>query len=261
MPATQQPAAPAPSAEQAASEPAAEPEPEVQAIAQECARLCQRVAQNCKEMEVLTCRGRCTRYVKRSAGCEEQVRKALSCHTEAKDANVCDSFAAESCYQAFAEVRACQRGESPPVEGVPSQLPPGWRIIVDDDLDFEIALPANAQVDTRERFRTWSGKEGKVTYYVTSVPPPSGDTTDARLFRMALEHLGVDCQRGFKIKGRFDSKGVTGARYQTECKDGSTRRGSLRIRRDVALVIGSRGAPPDQRVWDRFESTFEFHGP
>jgi hypothetical protein len=143
---------------------------------------------------------------------------------------------------------------------VASQLPPGWRIIVDDQLGFEIALPPNAQVDTQEKLRTWYGKEGNVTYYVTALPPPQGEVTDAKLFRMALDHLGIDCQRGFKIKGRFDSKGVTGARYKTECKDGSTRRGSLRIRRDKALVIGSRGAPPDEHLWDRFESTFEFHG-
>jgi hypothetical protein len=226
-------------------------------VAKACDELCARVEKACSELEYLTCRGRCTTYLVESAYCEDEIKQALECHSKASDAEICASFAAERCYSAFVAVRACQRAEKSSGQAtVASAGPPGWKIVVDEKLGFAMELPPNAEPSMEGGHRIWRGRDGRVSYYVASVPPPS-DVSDGKLLRVALEHVGPKCQRGFRMRGRFDSGGLTGVSYSTSCEDGSKRQGTLRIRGDRALVIGFRAPPGEQADLDPALSTFE----
>jgi hypothetical protein len=250
----------------AGTEPAGENEPSEPTVAEVCAKLCERQQAKCSEAVAKKCRGRCLRYVRLSPGCEAETREALTCQTEAKDAPVCANYAARSCLESFRKLKACHAGERPTQSASPESksAPPGFKVIVDEELGITVALPENAQLDASEARRTWKGEADNVTYVVALLKPPPADLAEKHekhLVRMAIDYVGYRCQRGLRVHATFHSNGITGARYHSRCADGSEWHGMIRARGGQALSVGYHAPAGKTGIFEPYLKSFDYYQP
>jgi len=251
------PASSEPEPEVEASPPEPEPEPAGPSVAEVCEQLCVSADQRCSKKSAYRCRTLCKTYVKKSEGCEEEVKKALTCQATGDDAELCSHVAAVKCARAFQRMQACQRGEKP-VERTREGPPAHWQAMRDEELGITVTMPPGARLDPNAKLRTWQAKEGGITYVVSALPTPPKKLSDGVLLRMVVRYVGYRCQRNLKVRGRFTSKGVTGVAYSTACTDGSQRAGMLRIRGGKGVAVGVEAPGETQLSLDPYLFSFAY---
>ncbi len=245
------------------SEPAATLEPETSSgegpvdlaaamVGRECEALCVRTDELCTEAEARRCREQCKNRVEESAGCEVPYKAALKCWAQSDKKALCASVEPPACREPFRRIERCQeRREEEEAKQKRKELPAGWAPIKDEQLDFTIALPASAALDSGAERRTWRAQDGDVEYVVAQLTAPGKAVTSQVLLKLVLEFVGYPCQKNLKLHGQFETMGEVAIRFDTQCKDGTEWHGMLRARPDQGLATAFR-APLQSGVLEPF---------
>ena len=239
------PAPPVATAEPAPAtpEPPSAPEPEPSAatapaeslaeISGACAKLCTQATEQCSARSARKCRANCERYESLAERCGEATLAAVHCQA-ATPGLVCSNVVGP-CAAEFQALNACESGQASPATtadtpAVPAPLPASWVRLSDATAGFSVGLPKLVEVQTESGNRTWRVQDEQgVSYVVAVLPPFEGAVTDKVLVQKMLVILGQRCQRDMKIHGRFQTSGREAVRFDSNCGNGESWHGMLRI--------------------------------
>ncbi len=228
-------------------EPAADASPAVDQVAEQCAALCQQASEKCSSRAARKCRANCERYAGLAERCGQEVLEALRCQASVPGL-ICSNVVGE-CKQQFQAMDACEAGKRHEVTEASSTpaAPPGWATLQDSQAGFSVAFPKLVPQQIENGNRTWRVTvESGVTYVVAVLPPFATELTDKALVRKVLVILGQSCQRDMKIHGRFETEGKVAVRFDSNCTDGKSWHGMLRIS-DRHVIMTAEIVPPGQQ--------------
>jgi len=224
---------PAPSPPEPEPAPTAPPPVDhVAEVSEACAKLCTQATEQCSAKSARKCRANCERYESLAASCGEATLAAVHCQA-ATPGLVCSNVVGQ-CAAEFQRLSACESGQTPPAANdtpaVPVALPAGWVKLTDDTGGFSVGLPKLAEPQAENGNRTWRVQDDAgVSYVVAVLPPFQGAVTDKVLVQKMLVILGQRCQRDMKIHGRFQTGGREAVRFDSNCGNGESWHGMLRI--------------------------------
>jgi hypothetical protein len=252
------PSAPPPSASEAPP-PAVAYAEEVNAA---CTKLCAQAAEQCSAKSARKCRANCERYESLAERCGEAALSAVRCQA-ATPGLVCSNVVGQ-CAPEFQKLSACESGQTVaerPNEAASARaaLPTGWVELKDDVAGFSVGLPKLVEAQTEQGNRTWRVQDEQgVTVVVAVLPPFEAEVTDKTLVRKVLVILGQQCQRGMKIHGRFQSGGNESARFDSQCSNGDSWHGMLRISARHVIMTAEIVPPGKVASGDAFYYSFGY---
>jgi len=142
---------------------------------------------------------------------------------------------------------------------LPAALPAGWVELEDDAAGFSVGLPKLVESQTEQGNRTWRVQDGQgVTIVVAVLPPFEAEVTDKTLVRKVLVILGQHCQRGMKIHGRFQTGEYESARFDSQCSNGDSWHGMLRISKRHVIMTAEIVPPGKTATGDGFYYSFSY---
>lgn len=253
--------APAPVADaETAQEPAVEASSQsakADRISEECAALCENAESKCSRRSARKCRANCDRYLSLAGMCEAQVLGAIRCQASTPNL-VCSNVVGE-CTQQFRALNACESGQPTVASDAPSTVnpPEGWQRIQDTQAGFALHMPPGAKLGQRDGHPTWSVESDGVTY-LAAVLPPIDRVTEKDLTRATIRYLGLDCQAGIRLHGRYETDSGVAERFDSSCRNGNQWHGMLRASSKNFIVTAEVVPPGKQATGDRFYYSFEY---
>ncbi len=252
--------APVAEAEPEVSEPAPEASQQaakVERVNEECAALCDNADAKCSRRSARKCRANCDRYLSLADTCEAQVLGAIRCQASTPNL-VCSNVVGE-CTREFRELNACESGQTVAGGEAPASInpPEGWQRIADSEAGFSVHMPAGAKVGDEKGHRTWSVESNGVTYLAAVLPPIEG-VTEKDLTAVTIRYLGLDCQAGIRLHGRYEKDGAVAERFDSSCRNGDAWHGMLRASSKNLVITAERVPSGKQATGDRFYYSFEY---
>jgi hypothetical protein len=251
---------PAAEVEPPAAEPEAEPSSQsakVDRVSEECAALCENAATQCSRRSARKCRANCDRYLSLAESCESQVLGAIRCQASTPNL-VCSNVVGE-CAQQFRALNACETGQTQALTDTASSVSPpeGWQRVQDTQEGFAVHMPAGAKLGNLNGHRTWSVESGGVTY-LAAVLPAIQAVSEKDLTAVTIRYLGLDCQAGIRLHGRFEKDGAVSERFDSSCRNGDEWHGMLRASGKNLVITAERVSKGKQATGDSFYYSFEY---
>jgi hypothetical protein len=107
-------------------------------------------------------------------------------------------------------------------------------------------------------YRTWSVKTADGVTYLAAVLPPIERPTEKDLTSLTIRYLGLDCQAGIRLHGRFETEGGVNERFYSKCSNGDAWHGMLRASSRNVVVTAERVPSGKQGTGDSFYYSFEY---
>lgn len=223
--------------------PEPKPEPEPVALEPLCQSKCSRLQTSCTASAVETCRAMCDQWTRTPEPCVSTARAALECARAAHDLG-CAPVVPESCGKHFVQVTECRSDpdgfEPQAIETKSASLPSGWEQLRDEQAGFSMVLPTGAALDTAGG-RVWRGTGDDGTAYTVRVLPPLAKKPDARAWiKLAADTL-APCELETRLHGLIDKPDFLAMRYDSKCKGGGERHGSLVVLPRAFVVTAIEG--------------------
>jgi hypothetical protein len=218
--------------------------------------MCDKVKEKCGKSSFDSCKVNCGKYDPPAEGCEDVVKKALSCARDAADL-VCANVAPESCAKQFRQISACASGQKPVEAQEPTQpaLPAGFALYDNAALGIRAPMPEGTAASNEPNVVVQAKYTDGAVYAIRKLPRPQGKLNEKVFLKLAMSLFGR-CSDKMKMQGMVDKPGRTSINYTMKCPDGAEEVG-LFWATDKALFIASiRGAASTQSA-DAFLYGFE----
>jgi hypothetical protein len=131
-----------------------------------------------------------------------------------------------------------------PIETESASLPSGWEKVRDDQAGFSIAMPAGATLDTKNG-RTWRATGDDGVPYTVRVLPPLPKKPDARAWIKIASDTLAPCELETRLHGLIDKPDFLSQSYDSKCKGGGERHGSLVVLPRAFVVTAIEGPKGD----------------
>jgi hypothetical protein len=163
------------------------------------------------------------------------------------------------CSEQFRELNACESGQSFAGGETSAAVnpPAGWQRIEDREAGFALHLPPGAQLGQRNGYRTWSVESEGVTYLAAVLPAVQG-VSEKDLTSVTIRYLGVDCQAGIRLHGRYEKDGAVAERFDSSCRNGDEWHGMLRASTHNLVITAELVPKGKTATGDRFYYSFEY---
>lgn len=203
--------------------------------------MCDRLKPKCSKTSVETCQLNCSKYDPAPDGCDDVVRRALTCGRDAADL-VCASVAPESCAKAFRQISACAAGQTPSESGpVTAAMPPGFALYENAEEGVQAPMPTGAAAGGDANVVAAVKNADGAVYSIRKLPRPAGKLSDKTFLKLGLNLFGR-CSDKMKLQGMVEKPGRTSINFTTKCPDGSEEQG-LFWATDKTLFVASVKGP------------------
>jgi len=228
-------AAPTPS-----SAPAPEAKPAVQSLHDLCFEMCDRVKAKCPKSSFETRQLNCSKYDPPPTGCEDVVRKALSCARDAADL-VCAHVAPESCAKLFRQISACAAGEKPSEAGpATTSLPLGFALYENAQEGVQAPMPTGTAAGGEPNVVVAVKNADGAVYSIRKLPRPAGKLSDKVFLKLGLSLFGR-CSDKMKLQGMVEKPGRSSINFTTKCPDGTEEQGLFWATDKVLFIASVKG--------------------